>query len=103
MRPWSAVKRTANLWLDVLAFGTVLLLAISGAVLHWVLPPGRGRGSALAENLLGWSRHDWRDLHFWGAVVFLFLFAAHLVLHWSWIRVHLLPGRAGSVVPGSQG
>jgi uncharacterized metal-binding protein len=66
---------------------TTSLLAWSGAVLHWFLPPGRGHPG----DFLGLSRHAWRHLHFSVATIFFLLVLVHLGLHWAWVRAHLLP------------
>lgn len=93
-------RRTVNLWLDLGAFAGFLVLAGSGAVLRWVLPPGRGRRWGIEQLLLGWGRHEWRDLHLWVAIAFVALVVVHLVLHWSWIRASLFPRRAPVAAPG---
>jgi uncharacterized metal-binding protein len=93
-------RRKVNFWLDLAAFAAFLVLAGSGAVLRWGLPPGRGRRLGVEPLLLGWGRHDWRDLHLWVAIAFVALVAVHLVLHWSWIRANLFPRRAPVATPG---
>jgi len=50
-------------------------------------------------DLLGWSRHEWGDLHFWLALVLVALVAMHLILHWDWVYgtvagwIRRLPGK----------
>ena len=93
-------KRTVNLWLNGVAFAAFVSLMVSGTVLHWVLPPGRGRRLGVDQLLFGWGRHDWRELHLWIALTFLALVVVHLTLHWSWIRANLLPRRDPAAAPG---
>jgi hypothetical protein len=112
------MKRTTwNFVLDSLSLVNLLLLAATGAVMRWVLPPGSGGGHGhgfrggrglgpggeQVQQLLGLGRHDWGDIHFILALVFLGLILAHLVLHWTWIKTCgktlLLPSRQGTQPP----
>jgi len=89
-------RRTLNFAIDSFAFIDLVLLAGTGAILKWVLPPGSGgghgqgfrggRGPQEAKLLLGLGRHDWGDVHFVLAVLFVVLMLLHLCLHWTWIR-----------------
>jgi hypothetical protein len=38
------------------------------------------------KQLLGLGRHDWGDVHFILALLFLVVILVHIVLHWSWIK-----------------
>jgi hypothetical protein len=104
-------RTTLNFTLDLLAFLDLLLLAATGAILRWVLPPGSGGGHGPGQGagfrggrepvevkeLLGLGRHDWGSVHFILALLFLLLILAHLYLHWTWIttcgRSLLFPSR----------
>ncbi len=89
-------RTTLNFVVDSAGFLNLLLLAGTGAILKWVLPPGSGgghgrafrggRGQQETELLLGLGRHDWGDIHFVLAMLFLLLVLVHLCLHWSWIK-----------------
>jgi hypothetical protein len=91
-------RTTLNFIVDTASFLDVLLLTATGAILKWVLPPGSGgghgpgggfrggRGAVEAKQLLGLGRHDWGDVHFVLAILFLFLMLIHLALHWTWIK-----------------
>jgi hypothetical protein len=105
-------RTTLNLILDTMSFLNLLLLATTGSIMRWVLPPGSGggqgrgfrggRGPAVETqdlaSLLGLGRHDWGDVHFVLAIVFLTLILIHILLHWTWIKTCtksvLLPSRA---------
>jgi hypothetical protein len=99
------VKRTTwNFVLDSISLVNLLLLAGTGSIMRWVLPPGSGGGRGYGfrggrgpgpggeqvKQLLGLGRHDWGDIHF--ALVLV-----HLALHWTWIKTCgktlLLPSR----------
>jgi hypothetical protein len=112
------VKRTTwNFVLDSISLVNLLLLAATGSIMRWVLPPGSGGGRGYGfrggrgpgpggeqvKQLLGLGRHDWGDIHFALALVFLGLILVHLVLHWTWIKTCtktlLLPSRKGAQPP----
>ena len=88
-------RTTLNFIVDTIAFVDLLLLAATGAILKWVLPPGSGghgrgfsagRGGAHIKTLWGLGRHDWGDVHFVLSALFVFLMLVHLILHWTWIK-----------------
>jgi hypothetical protein len=91
-------RATLNCIVDALAFVDLLLLAATGAVMKWVLPPGSGGGRGYGfgggrgpaaqrvRQVLGLGRHDWGDVHFILALVFVFLILVHIILHWTWIK-----------------
>ena len=96
------IKRaTLNFVVDSLAFLNLLLLAGTGVVMKWVLPPGSGggygrgfrggRGSPAepVRQWLGLGRHDWGEVHFVLSIVFVSLILLHLILHWTWIKAYV--------------
>jgi hypothetical protein len=107
-------RTTLNFILDAIAFANLLLLAATGAVMRWVLPPGSGGGygrgfrggrpPAEVRDLFGLARQDWGTIHFALALLFVSLILVHLVLHWAWIatcgKSLLFPARK---VPGDPG
>jgi Domain of unknown function (DUF4405) len=84
-----------NFVADSLAFVAFLLLASTGVLLRYLLPPGsgglHGRGTGPGEaqqsvlTLWIWTRHDWGAIHFWIACVLLAVLAVHLFLHRKWV------------------
>jgi len=32
------------------------------------------------------SRHEWGTIHFYLALLFVFLMIVHIILHWDWIK-----------------
>jgi len=90
------MKRTTwNMLIDALAFVAFVLLASTGFLLTYQLPPGSGGRDLLAAgqhaagkdvNLLwGMTRHEWGEVHYWLAIAILAIMAVHLLLHWKWI------------------
>lgn len=77
----SIKKHDLNFVIDSVAFFAFILLITTGVLMRYLLPPGSGRIS----TIWGWNRHDWGDLHFWVAVIFLSILALHLILHWNWV------------------
>ena len=88
-------RTTLNFIVDAVALADLLLLAATGVILKWVLPPGSGghgygyrggRGGEPIRTLCGMGRHDWGDVHFVLSLLFVFLMLVHLLLHWNWIK-----------------
>lgn len=63
--------------------------------MRYILPAGSGHFIMLR----GMDRHEWGQLHFWLAVVFMVSMGLHLLFHWRWI-VHVIKGgqHKGSVI-----
>jgi Domain of unknown function (DUF4405) len=75
-RKWLPKGANMLLWLLFCAMsGTGMLIA-------YRLPPGSRGGHGLSS--LGWSRHEWGDIHFWISFAFLALIFIHMALHWRW-------------------
>lgn len=66
---------------DAVAFACFIFLISSGLIIRYLLPPGSGRWASL------WSmnRHQWGDVHFWLAMLFLTVIGIHLAMHWRWV------------------
>ena len=74
---------------DLVAFICFVFLTSTGVIMAFLLPPGSGKHSTIWNM----DRHQWGDIHFWLAVVFLTILAFHLFMHWKWIWV-VWKGRA---------
>ena len=81
-------KARLNFIVDAMAFAAFVFLTATGILIHWVLPPGSGRFSAL----WGMDRHEWGEIHFWIAVILMASLGLHLFLHWRSI-VSIVKGR----------
>ena len=93
----------------------LLLLTATGTIIEWVLPPGsggghgygfrRGRDPGEVKDLLGLGQHDWGDIHFVLALLFLIVILVHLILHWTWIKTCgksiLSPSHDAPCAPGN--
>lgn len=86
---------TLNFIVDLVSFICLLGLVFTGFIIRAVLPPGTGgQGRQLHEGLgrehiktfWSMSRHEWGDVHFYLAVVFVVLVLVHIILHFSWIK-----------------
>jgi len=100
-------RTTLNFIVDTVGFVDLLLLATTGAILKWVLPPGSGgqgfrggRGGAHIKTLWDLGRHDWGDVHFVLSLLFVFLMLVHLILHWTWIKRQLQSPAGGTTQAG---
>lgn len=67
-------------------------------MLTYRLPPGSRGGRGL--TVLGWSRHEWGDLHFWAAIGMIVLVVIHFALNWRWMRKIAASGRTWRLVAG---
>ena len=81
-------RANLNFIIDVVAFVGFVVLATTGVLMRYILPPGSGHSS----TIWGLDRHEWGGVHFWISVAFFSSLAIHLVLHWGWI-VNVVTGR----------
>jgi len=88
-------RKSLNFIVDLVSLVNLLGLASTGFIIKYVLPPGTGGRSRLLHGGPGrehikqlWSmtRHEWGDIHFYLAVLFVTLMVVHLILHWNWIK-----------------
>ena len=68
--------------IDLVAFAAFLLLTTTGVLLRYLLPERSGHW----KTILGLNKHEWGTLHFWIAVVLLFILALHLLQHKKFIH-----------------
>lgn len=73
-------KHRLHFVVDLLAYLTLVGLAATGLLLAYRLPHGSG-----AATMLGLTRHEWGDVHFWLAIGLIALVALHVALHWRWV------------------
>lgn len=69
--------------LNLLLYLSFCLLTGTGLLMAFRLVPGRKGGRGL--EVLGWSRHDWGDLHSWVSYAFIGLVCIHLWINWAWL------------------
>lgn len=90
------MKRSSlNFIIDLVALLNLLGLITTGFIIKYILPPGSGgRGRQLHDghgrehikDLWSMTRHEWGDIHFYLALLFVILMIVHIILHWSWIK-----------------
>lgn len=93
------MKRSSlNFIIDLAGFINLLSLIFTGIIMKFILPPGTGgRGQLLHGGQGGehikdfWSltRHEWGDIHFYLAILFIALMTIHIILHWTWLKNYL--------------
>ncbi|UCG56371.1 MAG: DUF4405 domain-containing protein [Phycisphaerales bacterium] len=81
---------TLNFWIDLASFAVLFALAVTGLLIHYVLPPcgscsGSGCTQENALTLWGLDRHDFGKVHFYLAVATVTLVVIHVCLHWTWV------------------
>jgi hypothetical protein len=88
-------RNSLNFTIDLVSFINLLCLIFTGLIVKYILPPGSGGQGRLLHEGLGrehikqfWhmSRHDWGNIHFYLAVLFVILMTVHIILHWAWIK-----------------
>ena len=78
--------KAVKLWVvNVISFVLFVLLALTGLI-NWILPRGY---EAVKGGFLYSFRHLTRETHEWLAVMFIVVVAAHIYLHWGYIRANL--------------
>lgn len=89
-------RKLVNAAVDAAALVAFTMLVATGLLLRYTLPPGsggrvglgRGGGRGAGREIalvLGRTRHEWGEVHFWISVAFLLVLATHVALHWRWI------------------
>jgi hypothetical protein len=80
-------KAGVRFWIDVLAFLTFAICAVSGWVLMAIRPSEHGAQTGLlnTEVLWGIPRYEWMNLHNLIGWIFVALVAVHLASHWRWV------------------
>lgn len=73
-------KPELNFVIDTLAFFLFLCLISTGFLIYLIMPPASGL------SVWGMDRHEWGEIHFWIALIFLVLMTLHFTLHWTWIK-----------------
>ncbi len=94
-----------NFTLDVFLFGAFVLVNLSGLVSWLILPAGYqgGRNPAYQALWLGFSRHEWSDLHLWSGLAILAIVGVHVSFHWKWILCTIKRATGGiKMAPGRQ-
>lgn len=90
----SKLKVWLNNAVNALSFVSFLSLMSTGMVLQFTLPPGSGSkaagmhpgtGGKIVRKLWGMTRHEWGDVHFVIALIFMALLVIHLILHRNWL------------------
>ena len=108
------MTRTAlNALVDAIAYAGLVVLATTGLMLRWQMPPGSGglhgmgpgsgagAGGRPVTVVWGLSRHEWGSIHYWIALGLMSVLVVHLLLHWKWI-VCVLRGKPHSDVSGGR-
>jgi len=94
-RKWLPKLANMLLWL------LFCMLSGTGLLLAYRLPPGSRGGHGLSA--LGWTRHEWGDLHYWISLAFLVLIVIHMALHWRWFWQIASKRRAWPLLAGMGG
>ncbi len=77
-------KLKINYFVDIVAFISFLITAVTGIIIFIFIPTGESRGG-VHSTLLGYGRHDWGAIHDWAGIVMTIAALLHIVLHWNWI------------------
>jgi len=65
-------KHTQNVVVDTLSFVCMIILTITGILIHFKLPKG-----SKGDTVWGLSRHEWGEFHFWVAAVLIVAITFH--------------------------
>ncbi len=78
-------KSKINFLVDAVGYFALMVLIGTGIIMAFILLPGRERVVGDPTSIMGLTRHDWGDVHFWASIAFLAAILLHIILHWSWI------------------
>ncbi|MFC1711349.1 DUF4405 domain-containing protein [Patescibacteria group bacterium] len=82
-------KAKISLYVNILSFFVFLVSAVTGFVLWFVLPSGLGNSTgrgAVDLFFLGFTRHNWKDIHKYFNLTFIVLMLIHFILHLNYIK-----------------
>jgi len=91
-------RNSLNFVIDLVAFLNLLGLVFTGFIMEYILPPGTGgcgrafrggRGPDGIRDLWSMTRHQWGDIHYYLAILFVILMLVHIILHFGWIKNYL--------------
>ena len=77
------MKNNINRSLNFLLYLCFCLMAGTGLMLVYRLPP-RSRGGG--GSVLGLTRHEWGDIHYWVSYAFAAAILLHLWMHRQWLH-----------------
>lgn len=75
-------KSRLNFIIDSIALLLLLTLVSTGSLIYLRLPPRTAR----SLSVWGMNRHEWGEIHFVLALVFVAILILHIILHWHWIK-----------------
>lgn len=79
-------KHTQNVVVDIVSFVCMIILMVTGILIHFKLPKG-----SKGATVWGLSRHEWGEFHFWVAAVLIVAITFHVLLHIPWIKGVVYP------------
>ncbi len=71
-------KSNLTALIDITALISFVFVVSTGVLMRYVLPPRSGH----SVEVLGMSRHEWGNVHFYITFTFLVILSIHLILHW---------------------
>jgi len=77
-------KATRIWFVNILSFILFSILTITGLINWLLLPRGYGAGGFLVS-----TRHLFRDIHHWTALLLIIVVVVHLAMHWAYIKSKL--------------
>ena len=80
-------KQKTNIVIDLVMLVLMILIAVIGVMIRYVLIPGSERWAKYGENVelsvWGMDRHEWGLIHLIVGAVLMVLLVLHLYLHWK--------------------
>ena len=85
-KPWR-FKAGVNCWVDVLAFLTFVICAVSGRALMALRSSKHGMQTGLLNSEMMWRipHYEWMNLHNLIGWIFVALVSIHLIMHLRWV------------------
>lgn len=76
-------KPKMNYIVDLLAFISFIITALSGLAIKFYMPSGVRQGRF--QEFLGIQKGNWSEAHDIAGIVFMALVVIHFILHWKWV------------------
>jgi hypothetical protein len=98
MKP--VTRQKLNIIIDIIMFVVMVLLAVIGFIIRYIIIPGSERWERYGRNvdltIWGMDRHEWGFIHMILGILLVVMLILHIIFHWQLIIClfrRLIPGK----------